>query len=226
MPNEITFLARGAAAVALLFASAARAQEVSIFASPVESRATNALEIKLGLGSAQGYGKAESAGPDLGTFGAGAELAIGWRINRRWMVGAYNSSALYPGQVGAGAMTLGVAAGLQATRHFGSGFGPWVGLGAGWHGYWISHDGARSAYSGVDLARLQVGWEVPVSPTFSLEPVVGVTLATFGTQRASRGAAADDRSGSLSVFVLAGALARFDVFGSGGEPLVLAAARP
>jgi|GraSoiStandDraft_4_1057263.scaffolds.fasta_scaffold133313_2 hypothetical protein len=218
--------ARGAAAAVLaavaLLAPSARAQEDSI-SVPFTTRAsheTNALEIAVGLGSAQGYGKTESGGPTLDNLGAGADVSVGWRINPRWMVGVYSSSALYPAS--GGGTTLGTSAGVQANYHFASRLRPWVGVGAGWHGYWISHDGVRSSYQGVDLVRLQLGLDVPITPSFSLEPLLGVTLATFATQKAPAGAASDAGSSSLSVFVLAGALARFDLFGhAANEPLVL-----
>ena len=210
-------------AVALL-ASSARAQEgsVSVPLSTRESREINALEIAVGLGSAQGYGKTESSGPTLDNLGVGVDVSVGWRINPRWMVGVYSSSALYPTQAGDATSTLGSSAGVQANYHFASKARPWIGVGAGWHGYWISHDGGRSSYQGVDLLRLQVGLAVPITPSFSLEPLLGVTVATFATQKAPAGAASDASSRSLSVFVLAGALARFDLFGhAANEPLVL-----
>ena len=226
-PAKDLFRARGVAAVVLaaeaLLAPSARAQEDSV-AIPItarESHETNALEIAVGLGSAQGYGNTESGGPRLDDMGVGADVSVGWRINPRWMVGAYSSSALYPGSRTA-VSTLGSSAGLQANYHFASALRPWVGVGAGWHGYWISHDGVRSSYQGVDLARLQVGLGVPVTPSFSLDPMLAVTLSTFATQKAPAGAASDARSSSLSVFVLVGVLARFDLFGHAvNEPVVL-----
>jgi hypothetical protein len=232
MPTETTakdlFRARCAAAVVLaavaLLAPSARAQQgsVSVPLNARESNETNALEIAVGLGSAQGYGNTESGGPSLDNLGVGVDVSVGWRINPRWMVGAYSSSALYPTWVGSAIPTLGTSAGLQANYHFASALRPWVGVGAGWHGYWISHNGVRSSYQGVDLARLQLGLDVPVTPSFSLEPLLGVTLSTFATQKAPAGAATDARSSSLSVFVLAGVLARFDLFGhDANEPLVL-----
>jgi len=222
---ESATTARGTAAVVLaamaLLAKPTRAQEgsVSVPFAARESHETNALEIALGLGSAQGYGKTESNGPTLDNLGVGADVSVGWRINPRWMVGAYGSSALYATQSG-DVSTLGASAGVQANYHFASAVRPWVGVGAGWHGYWISHDGVRSSYQGVDLARLQLGVEVPLTPSFSLEPFLGVTLATFAAQKAPAGAASDDRSRSLSVFVLAGAMARFDLFGHAAREAV------
>ena len=220
--------ARAAAAVALaavaLLAPSARAEQssVSVPVAARESHETNALEIAVGLGSAQGYGHTESGGPALDNLGVGADVSVGWRINPRWMVGVYSSSALYPSSVAGAIYALGTSAGLQANYHFASALRPWVGVGAGWHGYWISHNGVPSSYQGVDLARLQVGIDVPITPSFSLEPLLGVTLSTFATQKPPPGAASDARSGSLSVFVLVGALARFDLFGhAASEPLVL-----
>ena len=82
---------------------------------------------------------------------------------------------------------------------------PWIGLGAGWHGYWLSQGSGRTAYHGLDLVRLQIGLDVPVTPSFSVEPTLGVTLSTFLSQKApSSGAYAEVKSNSVSVFVLAG----------------------
>jgi hypothetical protein len=211
---ETRLAAIAMAAIALLARSASAQQDsVSVPVAARESRETNALEIGLGFGSAQGYGHAESGGPRLDDMGIGADVSVGWRINPRWMVGVYSSSALYPAMEG-GASTVGTAAGVQANYHFSSKLRPWVGLGAGWHGYWISYQGERKAYQGADLARLQLGVDVPITPSFSVEPLLGLTLATFAPQKNLAGSASDARSSSLSVFVLIGALARFDLFGN------------
>jgi hypothetical protein len=205
-----------AAAALALFASPARAQEngVSAIASSRETRETNALELSVGLGSAQGFGSLSSGGPNLGDLGVGVDLGVGWRINPRWMVGAYSSTGAYPRSPSSGESTFGTSAGLQANYHFASSSRPWVGLGAGWHGYWLSQGGGKNSYQGLDLARLQVGFDVAVTPSFSLEPVIGVTLSTFLSQRpAASSSFADVGSKSVSVFFLAGALARFDLFG-------------
>src|SRR4051794_14924790 len=94
-------VASGAPAVVLaamaLLAPSARAQEdgVSVPLIARESHETNALEIAVGLGPAVGFGTVASQGPSLDGQGVGLDLAAGWRINPRWMVGVYSSSGLY-----------------------------------------------------------------------------------------------------------------------------------
>src|SRR5438552_1640177 len=164
------FPAAAALALLTLLGSAARAQDSDVAATfnPGESRSTNALEIAIGLGSAQGFGTVVRGGPSLGDLGVGADLAIGWRINPRWMVGVYSASGLYPSSASDTTWTFGTSAGVQANYHFGTQRSPWIGLGTGWHGYWLAKDGGTTAYQGLDLVRLQLGLDVPVTPTLTV----------------------------------------------------------
>lgn len=221
--------ARGAAAVVLaaaaLLAPSARAQQgsVSVPLTARESQETNALEIAVGLGAAQEFGTAVSGGLGLENLGVGLDLRAGWRINPRWMVGVYSASGFYSSSSSSAATTLSTSAGVQVNYHFATARRPWIGLGTGWHGYWLSRDSGRTAYQGLDLVRLQVGLDMPVTPSFSVEPTLGVTLSTFLSQKApSSGASADVKPNSVSLSVLVGMLARFDLFGqAASEPLVL-----
>jgi hypothetical protein len=104
------------------------------------------------------------------------------------MVGVYSSSGLYPSSANNTTWTFGTSAGVQANYHFGTSARPWIGLGTGWHGYWLSQDGGTTAYQGLDLVRLQLGLDVPVTPSFTLAPVLGVTLSTFLSQKTPSGA--------------------------------------
>ncbi|HUJ29586.1 MAG TPA: hypothetical protein VLW85_26380, partial [Myxococcales bacterium] len=126
----------------------------------------------------------------------------------------YASAALYPSSAGDESSATGASAGVHVDYHFAAPLRPWVGVGAGWHGYRGSHGDVTSTWQGADLARLQAGIDVPVTPSFSLDPFLGVTLATFSPRQV---AATDAGSASLSVFVLVGALARFDLFGHADE---------
>src|SRR5438477_3405348 len=144
----------GVAAVVLaagtLLAPSVRAQEddVSVPIATRESHETNALEIAVGLGSANGFGPVVSRGPSLDSQGVGLDVAAGWRINPRWMVGVYSASGLYASSSNSAANTLGTSAGVQVNYHFAVAGKPWIGLGAGWHGYWLSQDSGRTAYQG------------------------------------------------------------------------------
>ena len=196
-----------------LAAPASRAQE-SVTAAPAarDARLTNALEIAVGVGSAQGYGNLAGSGPSLEDLGVGLDLSAGWRIDPRWMVGAYGTAAAYPAALGSTSWTT--SAGVQVNRHFDVPLRPWVGLGAGWRGYWLSQNGGRTSYQGLDLARVQVGVEAAVTRGLSIEPVVGVTLSTFLAQKGPAAASfADVQDRSVSVSVLAGVIGRFDLFG-------------
>jgi len=213
---------RSALCAVALFAAAARADDgvVSGLESR-ESRPTNALEVTAGLGSAQGYGNVIPGGPNLGDLGLGADLGIGWRINPRWMVGVYSGVGYFPGSPTDSSFDL--SAGAQASYHFASRWQPWVGLGAGWHGYWLTQGGATTAWQGFDLARLQAGFDVPLTPSFSISPMLGMTLTTFLWQKEPNvGSFAGVKSSGVSVFVLAGAQARFDFFGRPSRPELLA----
>jgi hypothetical protein len=217
-------IAAAALAVLTLLASAARAQESGV-ATPLASpdpRLSDALEIAVGIGSAQGYGKVLGGGPSLEDLGVGLDVAVGWRLNPRWMIGSYSSTGMYPAATGTS--TWSTSAGLQANYHFEAPFKPWIGLGAGWHGYWLSQSGSRTSYQGLDLVRAQAGVQAAVTQAFSLEPFVGMTLSTFLSQKASSAAAFTDvKDRAVSVQVLAGVIGRFDLFGHSGAPAALLA---
>jgi len=208
----------GALALAGVLASAAHAEEeVAASAGTRAGPPSNALEVTVGLGSAQGYGN--TAGGDLGV---GTSLGVGWRIDRHWMIGAYGEGAVYSG-TSSNVSSLGAAAGVQANYHFDAEIQPWVGLGTGWRGFWRGQDDGRTAYQGLDLVRLQAGFDVPISRSFALSPVLGATLSKFLSHSApDAGGFAGPSSNDLSVFVFAGALARFDFFGRRSSEVVLA----
>jgi len=208
----------GALALAGFLGSAARAEEgYSTTAGTRAAPPSNALEVTVGLGSAQGYGN-KTPGGDLGV---GTSLGIGWRIDRHWMIGAYGEGAVYGGT--SSNNSLGAAAGVQANYHFDAAIQPWVGLGTGWRAYWLGQEGGRTVYQGLDLMRLQAGFDVPISRSFTLAPVLGATVSTFLSQKAPGASGfTDTGSKDLSVFVFAGALARFDFFGRRSSEVVLA----
>jgi hypothetical protein len=209
-----------ALALAAFLAPAARAQqEYSAAPETHASPPSNALEVALSVGSAQGYSNV-NAGGDLGV---GADLGVGWRIDRHWMVGGYGTGALYPGTSGSGPSTFGASAGVQANYHFDFSSRPWIGLGAGWRGYWLGTERGTTGYQGLDLARLQVGFDLPINNWFTLAPVFGATLSTFLSEKQPGAASwSNTSSKDLSVFVFAGALARFDFFGGRSGEVALA----
>jgi hypothetical protein len=199
-----------------LLASVARAnaQSYSAIAETRPSKPVNALEITAGLGSAQGYSNLNT-----GDLGVGADLGIGWRIDPHWMVGTYGTYAIYPKSSG-GPSSLGASAGLQANYHFDLAIQPWVGLGTGWRGYWLGENSGRASYQGLDLVRLQTGFDVPISRSLTLSPVLSAALTTFISKPEVLPGSA--QINDLSLFVYVGALARFDLFGGTASGVELA----
>lgn len=202
-------------AVLSLHASAAFGDEAPAAPERNENSlpASSGLEIAIAVGHGQAYGKLGRDLPTLNDLGGLLDLAVGWHLDRRWMVGAYGSIAAYSSLGNRNASYAG-AAGLQLIHHFpgASEPVPWLGLGFGWRGYWASPDGPRTSYQGFDLARLQAGIDSALSPSITVSPVLGASLATFVWQSGGLGGGSIDASDRrLSVSVLAGLLVRFDV---------------
>jgi hypothetical protein len=174
-------------------------------------RATGALEVSIAAGQGQAYGKVGRGLSNLNDMGPALDAVVGWRIDRNWLVGAYGSGGAYA-SLGNRDHSYGASAGLQVNRHLPHGV--WVGLGFGWRGHWASNVGARDSHQGLDLARLQVGFETPVSPSFTVSPVFGASLTTFMWQKGVSSAEygdVQDRRWSVSLF--AGLLLRFELLG-------------
>lgn len=220
---------RGAAiAVAgwvLSIGSAALADEtvvVSSAAPEVKAGLNNAFEASLGFGYTQGFGSTGGNSPSLtDTGGAGTqlELDLGWRIDPHFLVGVYGTGAwLSTGDAAAGAHNnWSAGAGIQGNYHFlpGGSFDPWVGLGAGWRGYWVNHGQGTDTRHGIDFARVQVGVDVPVTNGVAISPFVGAATTVFLTQElANQTTFSNISSPNVGVFVNAGLLGRFDLFGT------------
>jgi len=203
--------------------SFASAQDETAPRSRVMSTApSHAFELTLGSGFAQGFGDVSKTMhlADLAGEGAAIQVGLGYRANPRFMIGAYAEGSGYDaGDLNSRqAHPLGAAAGLQAQWHYAPfrRAHPWVGIGAGWRGYWESgHDSVTRSLQGADLLRMQLGADVRLSPGFSLSPVLGVSLAEYFAQKqpgAPSFHAVD--APRTNIFLFAGALGRFDIGGS------------
>jgi outer membrane protein W len=226
MQIKSTFLILGAA---LLAAPAFAQSEVQSSAFSSSSGAPDrAFEIGLGAGYAQGLGDIKSNAPgltDIAHGGGEITLHLGYRATPNLMVGAYGSGSKY---------TLGnstpdnsdvwsATGGLEANWHFlpGDGLDPWVGLGAGWRGHWVSKPSGVDSRHGIDFARLTVGVDYKVSSEFSIAPYIGASGTVFLTQQLSQANAFSNiDSPSANVFIYGGIMGRFDLFGRGGPTVV------
>jgi hypothetical protein len=215
-----------AGVVALTSARAARAQDEgdegrSFPKQPVRAP-RSAFEIGFTPGYTQGFGRIAGETRRLQETtdaGFGATLALGYRATPHWHVGwtgqiqAIKADASMPSGTG----VRGILTGIDATYH-GIPYeriDPWVQYGAGYRMLWISPQNEPSArYSGIELARLAVGFDVRVSPDVAVGPVIGADLDLFLYESPGGSAGSITLSQKrVSSFVFAGVQGRFDLAG-------------
>lgn len=210
------------AGAALLAAPAFAQSEVQAPASTSSpSVPDRAFEIGLGFGYAQGVGDIASGQPGLNDYAhGGGELSLhaGYRATPNLLIGAYGSGSKY---------TLGnltpnnsdvwsATAGLEANWHFlpGESLDPWVGLGAGWRGHWVSKPQGTDSRHGIDFARVTVGVDYKVTPEFYVSPYIGASGTVFLTQQLAQDTSFTNiNSPNANVFLYGGIMGHFDLFG-------------
>lgn len=190
--------------------------------------ATHAIEISLGTGYAQAFGKVGNGIPqlnDVGQAGGALQVAVGYRVLPQLTLGVYGSgSAFSRGDLSDSSTNMySASAGVQADWHFlpsGERFDPWVGVGAGWRGYWLHSDSVvpgrlvagTTSLQGLQLAKLQLGVDYRVAPAIAISPVIGADLSMFLTESpAGANGYSNIDSPQVNTFVFAGLLGRFDI---------------
>jgi len=205
-----------------LAGSAAEAEEtVVVSGSAPQSRGSlnNAFEVGLGFGYLQGFGNVGANVPsltDTGSAGTSLDLNLGWRIDPHFLVGVYGSGAwLSTGNAPGNAHNnWSAGAGIQGNYHIlpGTSLDPWVGLGAGWRGYFVNRPTGTDARHGIDFARVQVGVDVPVTSNVAISPFVGAATTIFLTQQlANETSFSTIQDRQVGVFINAGVMGRFDI---------------
>ena len=212
----------------LFLGSAAFADQTVVISSAAPEKTSglyNALEIGIAAGYSQGVGNVGSGVPSLtdsGGPGTSLELDVGWRIDPHFLVGVYGSGAWFStGDAPGNAFNnWSATAGVQGNYHFlpGESFDPWVGLGTGWRGYWVNRPEGRDSRHGLDLARVQVGVDVPVASGIAVSPFIGATATLFLSQQlAPESSFSDIQDRKVNVFLNAGVMGRFDLLGNSGK---------
>ncbi len=182
--------------------------------------AKDAVELTVGTGYAQAFGNVASGRPaltDVGTAGGAVQVGAGYRLIPELTLGVYGSGAMFGrgDQVDGTAKLYSATAGFQADWHFlpqANELDPWISLGTGWRGYWIHTDQSETSMHGWEIAKLELGLDYRIAPAVSISPVIGADLSTFFTEKTPL--ANDYRNLSnptVSTFVFAGVLGRFDV---------------
>jgi hypothetical protein len=182
--------------------------------------ATHALELTVGTGYEQGFGKFASGQPsltDVGNAGGAVQIGVGYRLLPQLTLGVYGSGAEFGrgSQVDSSASLYSAAAGVQADWHFrpgGSALDPWISLGAGWRGYWIDQNAGKTSLQGMELGKLQVGLDYRLDRAIAISPVVGADLSTFFTQSTPESSGFHNlASPQVNTFFFAGLMGRFDL---------------
>jgi hypothetical protein len=220
----------------MMLGNVARAQEVTKdIATQSEARsrdlpaATNAVELTVGTGYAQGFGDVAPGQPtlkDISTAGGAVQLGVGYRLIPELTLGVYGSGAAFGrgDQVDTSTNLYSATAGIQADWHFlpaAHAWDPWVSLGTGWRGYWAHADQGDTAMQGWEIAKLQLGVDYRIAPAVSISPVVGADLSAFFTQKTPQSSGYQNLSNpNVNTFVFAGVLGRFDIPTRAGESTV------
>jgi hypothetical protein len=174
----------------------------------------SAFELAVGVAYTQGVGGVGGDLPSLtATAGAGEllELDLGWRVNPNLLFGAYSNGAkLNPRTAFSGADIWSFAAGLHANWHFlpGKPADPWIGLGGG-----------NDYRHGLDVARIQAGFDTPISEQIAISAFLGAAVSLFLTRQGLlENSYSSIPSPQLTAFFSAGLMARFDLFGAQACP--------
>jgi len=151
---------------------------------------SNALELGVATGYTQGFGPTGGGMQhveDLSRAGGAVEVDAMYRIIPAVAVGAYGTFSTYStgDRLADNTDVLGATAGIQAAVHArpDRSIDPWVSLGTGWRGMWLSPDaGKKTSLQGFELARLQLGLDYRINENVSISPVVSGSLDMYVSQ--------------------------------------------
>jgi hypothetical protein len=191
--------------------------------------ATHAVELTIGTGYEQGFGKFSTNQPsltDVGSAGGAVQLGVGYRIIPQLTLGLYGSGASFSRADGVDSSTnlYSASAGVQSDWHFlpsGQLLDPWVSLSSGWRGYWINQSAGNTSVQGMEIAKLQVGLDYRIDQAIAISPVVGADLSTFFTESTPTSNGFSNLNNTqVNTFVFAGFQGRFDIPTRRGESQV------
>jgi hypothetical protein len=184
---------------------------------------SNALEIAVGTGYSQGAGPIAGGMAnhleDLTGPGGAVELDLGYRINPMLSIGGFGTLAKYATGTVAddGQDNYSATAGIQAIAHIrpDRSVDPWLSLGTGWKGLWISpEEGKTTSLQGLELARLQLGIDYRITRDVAIAPVIGGSLDMFLQESSPMTSGYTDLQTKKANFTgFAGVAGRFDVAG-------------
>jgi len=182
--------------------------------------ATHAVELTVGTGYAQAFGRIGANQPsfsDVSSAGGAVNVSVGYRLIPQLTIGGYGEGSMFSRGDGSDSSTnlYSAAAGAKADWHFlpgGHELDPWVSLGTGWRGYWASADAGTTALHGWTIAKRQVGIDYRLAQAVAISPVIGADLTTFFTQSTpTSNGFRNIESPDANLFLFAGVQGRFDI---------------
>jgi len=190
-----------------------------------------AVELTIATGYTQGFCDIASNQPslsDLGKAGGRVQGGVGYRIIPQLSLGVYGSWGMFGrgDQADPTGHVYTSTAGVQADWHFlpaGHRLDPWISMGSGWRGYWMTADRGTTTMHGIEIAKLQVGLDYRVDKQIAISPVVGIDMSTFFTQSTPQTQAFHNVSNpNVNTFLFAGLQGRFDIPTGAGSSRVAA----
>jgi hypothetical protein len=178
------------------------------------------FEVALAGGYTQGVGGGGTFGTvqDLTGPGGTVELQLAYRRSARFSTGVYGTLAWFQrgDAIADGSRAYGATAGIQAVYHSSdnSSLDPWISVGAGWRGLWVTHlDGRPSSMHGVELLRIQLGIDYRITPRLAVAPVVAASLSIFLVENAVMPEFTSVQDKRLNLYGFTGFMGRFDLGG-------------
>jgi hypothetical protein len=215
---------RSSPIILLLITATARAQTPDPDYDPNQGEdgvpaVTDTFELQIGGGYVVGAGDvAGSLSSSIGqlTDGGGQwELSLGYRASPYGAFGVFGTVGGFARGNALPATTdvLVASAGLFTQIHLapGSDLDPWIGLGTGWRMLALDDPSSTSTiYHGIELGRLQLGFDLRSAPEVAIAPVVTAGLDMFLWQDTPDRGIQELRDPRLSAFVSVGLQLRID----------------
>ncbi len=177
---------------------------------------TNAFELGVGFGYSQPFGdiRTGTAYSDFASAGVALEVDGGYRMGPELMVGGYATVGKYSAAEALQSGVYGSEVGVQGNWHWRPlrGLDPWIGLGTGVSGSWVTTGNDVTSRYGWEIVRAQIGLDIRTSARIAVSPVVGADVSVLLTESVG---GSDFRSipGRPTTTIFAGLLGRFDIAG-------------
>lgn len=212
----------------------AQSRQQSIYESERMPRGTvkapsNAFEIQVGTGYAQGFGPRISGGTNLPSSsvtrpGMGASLGLAYRATPHSSVGLMGSYSMQ--DAAKGPQLRGATTSIDATYHANpyQRLDPFLSLGTGYRMMWDrpGTKGPMTFTHGFQLARAAVGVDVRLNKDIAIAPTIGGDVDMYLWRSTEGQRSQTIKNPKVNAYLFAGVSGRFDLGGSRqGPPIVV-----